>query len=325
MSSRSVRNPFLLVACILLLDIAGCATNPNAPPQLPALQFSNYKFDPASPLEGRIAAAPAFVLDYLNKYDKVNFYRDYSPTDQELSLARRYLSLLPQGYQTILQSHLLGIYFIRNLTGSALTEYAYDEAKNLYAFIAFNSAALSTPMSDWLTLRDQSCFNPDSSDTRLSSDCGISYTGFIYAILHESSHVVNAVLHYHPNPSPKDEKAFPFTVRCWQGFSQPFPQFDFPHRRNLAFYGLNGGPKLSMKDALETYRELSQSPFASLYGSQSILEDFAELFTWSYYAQVLHQQYSTTITQNGITSFTYIPMDNPLVSQRALALINLYN
>jgi hypothetical protein len=325
MSSRKVQSPFLLLACILLLGIVGCATNPHAPPQSPALEFSNYEFDPASPLESRIVAAPAFVLDYLNSYDKVDFYQDYSPTDQELSLARQYLSSLPKGYQTILQSHLLGIYFIRNFMGSAFTEYVYDKAKNLYAFIAVNSATLSTPMSDWLTLRDQSCFKPDGSDTKLSSDCGTSYTGFIYAILHESSHVVDAVLHYHPNPTPKDEKAFPFTAQFWQGFSQPRPQFDFPHRKNLSFYGLNGGPKLSIQDAPQTYRELSQSPFASLYGSQSILEDFAELFTWSYYIRVLHQQYSTTITQDGITSFTYVPMDNPRVRQRALALINLYN
>jgi hypothetical protein len=324
MSSRKVLNTVSLVVCILLLGMVGCATNTHSPPS-PVQQFSNYTFDPASPLADRIVAAPSFVLDYLNKYDKVDFYQDYSPTEEELSLARHYMSLLPEGYQTILQSHLLGIYFIRNFVGSALTEFAYDKDKNLYAFLAINSTTLSTPISDWLTLRDQSCFSPDSSDTKLSSDCGTSYTGFIYAILHESSHIVDGVLHYHPNPTPKDERAFTFAAKFWQGFDRPVPQFDFSHRKNLAFYGLNGGPKLSMKEALQTYRELSQSPFASLYGSQTILEDFAELFTWSYYTKVLHQKYATTITQDGTTSFTYVPMDNPLVRQRALALINLYD
>jgi hypothetical protein len=317
MSSRNVQNSFLLFACMLLLGIAGCATNP-------ALQFSNYQFDPSSPLESRLVAAPAFVLDYLNSHDKVEFYQNYFPTDQERSLALQYLSLLPKGYQTILRSHLLGIYLIRNFTGSSLTGWVFDKNKNLYAFIAINSATLSTPISDWITFRDQSCFKPDSSDTKLSSDCGISYTAFIYPILHESSHVVDAVLHYHPNPTLKEEKVFPFIGKFWQGYSHPRPQFDFSQRKNLAFYGLNEGPKLPLKEALLTYRELSRSPFDSLYGSQTVLEDYAELFTWSYYVQVLHQQYSTTVTQ-GSTSFTYVPMDNPLVRERALALIDLYD
>jgi hypothetical protein len=314
----------VLVSCVLLLGIAGCAANSHIQPQSPAQRFSNYSFDQTSSLDSRITTPPAFVLEYLNNYDKV-VYRAYPPTSEELSHAREYLSLLPKGYQSILGSHLLGIYFIEDLKGSALTEFVYDEAKNLYAFIAFNSATLSVPMSDWLTLRDNSCFKPDGSNARLFSSCSGSYTGFLYAILHESSHVVDAVLHHHPNQAPKDERAFPFVASFWKGFTQPVPKFDFPQRKNLAFYGLGGGPKLSIKDALPTYRALAQSPFASLYGSQTILEDFAELFTWSYYSKVLHQEYSTTVTQDGQTSFVYSPMDNPLVSQRALALVDLFN
>jgi hypothetical protein len=79
-----------------------------------------------------------------------------------------------------------------------------------------------------------------------------------------------------------------------------------------------------MKEAPQAYRELSQTPFASLYGSQSILEDYAELFTWTYYTEELHQHYSITVTQDGKT-FTYVPLDNPLVRQRSVELVGLSN
>ena len=322
--SRDLKKWPVLASCVLLLGIAGCAANPHVQPQSPAQRFSNYSFDPASSLESRITAPPDFVLEYLRNYDKTD-YKAYAPTSEELSRAREYLSLLPKGYQGILGSHLLGLYFIEDFKGSALTEFVYDDARNMYAFIAFNSATLSVPMSDWLTLRDNSCFKSDGSNARLFSNCGSSYTGFLYALLHESSHVVDAVLHYHLNPAPNDEKAFPFVASYWKGFAQPTPSFDFPQRKNLAFYGLGGGPKLSIKEALATYRALAQSPFASLYGSQTILEDFAELFTWSYCSKVLHQEYSTTVTQDGQASFVYSPMSNPLVRQRALALVDLSN
>ncbi len=208
--------------------------------------------------------------------------------------------------------------------GSAVTEYVYDDAKRLYAFIAVNSATLSTPISDWLTLRDRSCFKPDGSDTTVASDCGTAYMAFMYTILHETTHVVDAVYHYHPNPGSKDEKVFPFAAEIWRNISQPVPKFDFSDRTRLSFYGLNGGPKLPMKEALQAYRELSLTPFTSLYGSQSVLEDDAELFSWTYFTQVLHQHYSTTIRE-GSTTFTYAPMENPLVQQRAVGLVDLFN
>ena len=323
MSIHSAHRRLSVFLCVLVLDIAACATIVQAPPQPPALQFSSYQFDPSSPLESRITTAPNFVLDYLNQYDKVDVYRNYSPNDSELSLARDYLRLLPQGYQSALQSRLLGIYFVQNFIGSALTEFVFDDRKNLYVFLAVNSAALSTPISEWVTLRDRSCFKADGSVTQVSSDCGSYYTGLMYALLHESSHVVDAAAHYHAKPSPTDEKAFPFIVEVWRGFSEPVPRFDFPERRELVFYGLNGGAKLPLKQALQAYRHLAGTPFASLYGSQSILEDYAELFTWTYYTQVLHQHCLTTVTQEGQSPFTYSPMDNPLIQERLLKLIHL--
>lgn len=223
MSTRKHPIALPLIACVALLAAVGCWTASRNQARSPVQQLSNYQFDSTSPLAARIVPAPGFVIDCLNNYDKVDYYQDYIPTDQELSSARQYLLALPKRYQSILQSHLLGIYFIKDFVGSGFTEFVFDQANNPYAFIAVNSATLSTTISDWLTLRDQSCFKADGSDTRLLSDCGSTYTGFMYAILHESSHVVDFVLHYQPNPSVKSEKSFPFISQCWQGFSQPLP------------------------------------------------------------------------------------------------------
>jgi len=147
----------------------------------------------------------------------------------------------------------------------------------------------------------------------------------MYAILHESSHVVDLVVHYRNGAKANGERAFPFVSQFWKEFSKTLPQYDFPHRKDLAFYGLNGGPKLTIEEAAQTYKELSETPFASLYGSQTILEDYAELFTWTYYTRVLHQHYTTTITKAGQPIFAYNPMENPLVMERSGPLLSLYD
>jgi hypothetical protein len=242
MYKRRFRTAFHILLSAVLLATAGCAADSHNGARSPAQQFSYYQFDPASPLASRIVAAPSFVVDYLNKYDKVDSYENYLPTDRELSLAQQCLSALPKGYQAILQSHLLGIYFIKGFIGSALTEFVYDKADNQYAFIAFNSATLSTAISDWVTLRDQSCFKGnDSSNIKLLSDCGNSYTAFMYAMLHESSHVIDLTVHYQKKPRANADTAFPFVGQFWKEFTKTLPQYDFPHRKDLAFYGLNGG------------------------------------------------------------------------------------
>ncbi len=320
MCSRRLHIALASLGYLALFALVGCSTVTHNQVRSTAQLRSSYQFDQDSPLESRIMAAPQFVIEYLNHYDKVDYYENYRPTEEELSLAHQYLLLLPKRYQSVLQSHLLGIYLIKDFIGSAFTEFVFDQANNPYAFIAVNSATLSIPISDWVTHRDLSCFKTDSSGTVASTDCGTGYTGFMYAMLHETSHVVDFVLHYHPKPKAGDEKAFPFIGEYWKGFDQPLAQFDFPHRKDLSFYGLNGGPRLSIKDAPRVYSELAKTPFASLYGSQTIIEDFAELFAWTYYTQVLHQHYSITATQTGNT-FTCAPMDNPIVRKRSSALL----
>ena len=319
MYSRRIRVALVALCCFAFLALVGCATASHDQVRSPAQLLSAYAFDPDSSLESRIVVAPAFVIEYLNHYDKVDYYENYLPTEKELSLARQNLRLLPKRYQSILQSHLVGIYFIKDFIGSAFTELVFDPADNRYAFIAVNGATLSTPISEWVTHRDLSCFKADSSGTVASTDCGTGYTGFMYAMLHEASHVVDFVLHYQLKPNAGNEKVFPFIGEYWQGFEQPRAQFDFPRRKDLSFYGLNGGPRISIKDASQVYSAITKTPFASLYGSQTMMEDFAELFVWTYHTQVLHQHYSITVTEAGNTS-TYTPMDNPLVRKRSSAL-----
>ena len=105
-SNRRVLIPLASILGLSLLVLASCATSSKTWPSSPALQFSNYHFDTNSPLEYRIMDAPAFIVDYCDGIDKTSSYQAYHPTDQELSLARRYLSELPRGYRAILHSLL---------------------------------------------------------------------------------------------------------------------------------------------------------------------------------------------------------------------------
>ena len=313
----------------VLLTLLSCAGTPekrffDTIAQNPSKNLRSYKFNSAAPLIGRVKPAPEFLLNALRRMDHVDGYSSYIPTPKELALIDRYLMLLPKSHQELLKSRLISIYFVNNFMGSGLTDYVLDEKGDLFAIMVFNPDALKTDISAWMTIRENSCFIKDDPSVRIKVNCGTQYQGFLYALLHESAHLVDYVDHRTPYVE-QDMKyvaksAIPsstaLTHGVWMDYSTPAPQFDFERRKDIVFYGLQGGPRIKISEAHRMYQRLEETPFSSLYGSQNWAEDFAELFTWHYFTKTLSQPYEIDFFHGQDRTLQLKPMTFPHVVER---------
>jgi hypothetical protein len=150
-------------------------------------------------------------------------------------------------------------------------------------------------------------------------DAGEKYKGFLYALFHEGTHAVDYVKGVTPfADGSMPRKYFPvsplaggFFREAWADYGSPTPPVVIKGRENITFYGLGGGPKLPLSEALAMHRELALSPFISLYGSKSWAEDLAELAAFAFITQKLGQPYSIELTGFGPKPEVFYPMKGP--------------
>jgi hypothetical protein len=328
----------LLLAAISLFLVAGCATTQTAEglrqaiARTPAKNFSSYHFDSTLPLVERVTDAPDAVLKYLLEADQNETYTTYAPSAREMAWIKDDLDNLPSAYKSKLSARLLGIYFINNLLGSGIADYVLDENDRVYAILILNPEVLRHGISDWLSYREASAYTDDAAGDKGFSvriDCGSTYTGFTYVLMHETSHILDYLEHYTPYVE-NDMKVLgikveqtPFTSPLWKDYNHPTAKNDFPLREGLHFYGT--GPRTHIAHAIELYEGLGKTPFASLYGSRNWAEDFAEYLTWYYLTNVLKQPYEIQVFKDARLEFRYDPMSTPKVLQRAGEVIHLLN
>jgi hypothetical protein len=300
--------------------------------ETPAKNLRSYQFDASSSLLARVKPPPDFVVSFWGRTDKAFDYASYMPTVPELGMIDEYLSKLPRHLKDVLQDRLVAIYFINNLRGSGVTDYVLNDHYDVYLIMLFNPAALKTDISTWMTFRENSCFTGKAPDeVSLKINCGKQYSGFLYALVHESAHAVDYVESY----TPYTEKQIKiirqvkttqtlFTKDVWTDRRTPLAPYDFPSRRNLTFYGTDGGPKISISDTPRIYKQFAATPFVSLYGSMNWADDFADTVMFYHLTQVLGQPYEIHLTSKSGSSLVLRPMDSSLVKARFSVIQSLY-
>ncbi|MFA6449741.1 MAG: hypothetical protein WCX65_09750 [bacterium] len=319
-----MKKGFILMLCISLLAICGACSGRKASETIhPAKKFESYIFDPNKPLAGRVETAPDFVLDYLSEFDsdylkKSNLkYTPYTPTATELAEVKKYINELPKGFAGKIAPKLLGIYFVNNLLGSGLTDWVAGEENETYFFMVFNPDVLKIDASEWITDKERSCFKADPA-YNLEINIGSGTSGFYYIFYHEIAHGYDYVEHVTPGEpgldaekkyvelkkkSPNMVSAYPFIDRIWNEYRKPAAAYDYSGRDKITFYGINDGPKLNMSEAPELYTRMLESPFVSLYGSMSWMEDFAEYSAMYMSVKKLNRPWALTIKKDGKTVF----------------------
>ncbi|NPV02444.1 MAG: hypothetical protein HPY53_13805 [Brevinematales bacterium] len=304
--------------------------------------LSSYSTDALSkPLYQRILTAPDFLVKYLIEFDNMPGYKPYAPTAKQLAEISNNIEMLPPYVKKVMQERLLGFYFIDTFLGSGMADFCVDGQGEIYFFIFFNPEILNHSFSEWVTMKDITCFIPDvvaemktldgknKAYSANSIEIAVSgnYTGFFYTLLHEGTHGVDYVKNITPyieeifrsisiffNKPVKDASVF--TKNVWDGIKSPVPEYKFPLRKSITVFGWGGGPKIPMKDAPEVYQSLAGTPFVTLYGATSWAEDLAEFVTYYHMTQKLGQTYTITVKSNGKAVFSYSPMTNDMVKAR---------
>lgn len=275
----------------------------------PSRTLKNFKFDPSSSVVSRIQAAPTFILSKLKAADNCSNYTSYIPSGKEMKLFNDYLKLLPPANINVLQTSVVGIYFVKGFNGGSMIDWIVDDKGNLYTYMVFNSKVLSMDITDFLSNKEMTCFESEKKTMSMEIYAGKKYKGLIYTLLHESTHAVDAMNRITPFVFPSYAKmvktpsdATPFTEDVWNHFNETVEDYDISHRKNIAYY--KDAP-IEMAETLMMYMELEETPFVSMNAGISWSDDIAETVTFFHLTKVLKQPYEVRIKLKGTLLESY--------------------
>lgn len=305
----------------LLGAVPGCG--PKAP-GLPALnRLESYSFNPASLLETRIKLIPAPVLEFFRAFDSRPDYAGYAPSAADRALVLEYLRLLPPAYEKTFRQRCLGVYFVPDMVGYGLADWVAGPDGTIYFQLILNAAVLRESLSETLTSRERTCFIPRAGWS-LRVDAGTGYKGLLYALAHEGGHGLDYAAGLTPYTDdmmppayrPRRPLSGGLFLRRWADYAKPRPEFSFPGRDQVTFYGFGGGPKLDIGGAADLYRGMMAAGFVSLYASKSWAETLADTATFGVLSG-LGLPYRITVAGPGGRKEVFEPMKGPAARQAA--------
>jgi hypothetical protein len=298
---------------ILAFSLFSCRSNRGNDIRPIQQRLENYNGSIAFPVEERILTTPVTILNLLNQLDNVD-YSSYELNTDEKQLFMDYFDMLPLVYKYIIIEKVIGIYFINDFARSGMTEPVYDDYGNMYTVIFLNPEILYQNLPEWINYKDNSIFEDNDSKISVIIECDNTYQAIFCVLLHETCHVYDFINHVTSPLSGETTLHTDFTNGIWNDYNEPIERFDFANRQNMVFY--DTGNKINKEYALDMYTALSHTPFSSLYGSTTWIEDFAESFTWYYLNKYHDIKYVTHIMENEITLLSYDPNENELVKRR---------
>lgn len=319
---------FILLLALSAANIS-CSAGEEKTGRAAAVTPGNYTIPPVGGLSDRVQPTPDFVLDYFAAFDKDIIpenkpYLAYYPTEQELAEIKYAVEMLPDAVREKISPHVAGIYFIENMIGSGWTEWFTDDSGTMYFVLAFNSSVLKKEASQWLSDKERSAFKTDDPAYSINIDIGAGMSGFYYIFYHEAGHLLDYLMKVTPcepgigladsyeRMRPKgliDRETYPFAYDYWLAYRKPVNEYDFAGRDKISFYGLYGGPEMDISQSPQVYERLDESPFITLYGATSYMEDFAEYFAAYMNSRVLDRPWRLTVEKGGELLYS---MENPL-------------
>ncbi|GAB3281895.1 hypothetical protein GCM10027347_57820 [Larkinella harenae] len=250
------------------------------------------------------------------------------PVNHKLTTAQkekvqRAFTLLPPVHQRILKQHLHSISFMDNMPNTALTS-PVDSADVPKLFnITFRAGLLDETISEWASKKENTCFKPSDEAAYSLRVEGGNLDAVIYVLLHEATHIVDAVMAITPHASDKHSivEPTPFTKDIWRTMNVPDDKYLDSLLEKTRF---RSGQAMPISLAPDVYRKLAQTPYPSLYATAAWFEDIAELATIYHLTNRLKQPFYVVVTKDGVEQAKFEPMRNGLVQQRLNQLTVFY-
>ncbi len=276
-----------------------------------------YDNDPSQ----RIKIAPESVFTMFREAGLKPVNHELTPAQNEK--VSRAFSRLPPLHQRLLRQHLHSISFMDNMPNTALTS-LLDSGDGPKRFnITFRAGLLNETISEWASWKENTCFNRTADSSYAVRVEGGSLDAILYVMLHEATHVVDAVTGITPPTSQRHAlvEPTPFTKEVWRTMNAPVEEYVDSLLEQTRF---RSGRPMVISMAPDVYRKLAQTPFPSLYGMAAWSEDIAELVTIYHLTTRLKQPFYVVVTKDNVEVARFEPMKNPLVKPRLKQLAAFY-
>ena len=258
------------------------------------------------PLAQRVAPAPEelvrFAIQYNESTGNASVPAAARPAQDFADDVESAIDTLPLLVKNSLSPRLLGVFFMRGLGSSAVTDVvARANGDIIGSVVAVDIDVFQGRTANgWANWRENTPFAA-STEAQLAvaiaePDHDDRSAALQYVLLHEFGHVLAAGSGLLPDPwkdaSTMGEAAsYAFLQLGWQigqdGSITPLAGQDFALREQVRYY--TSTPELSAAVLPAIYADLARTGFASLYAATSVHEDFAEAFV-TYVHGVLMQK-----------------------------------
>ncbi|ALM50461.1 hypothetical protein AMR72_17145 [Flavobacterium psychrophilum] len=245
-------------------------------------------------------------------------------TANEKEKVGKAFSILPPLHQKVLKEHLHSISFMDNMPNTALTSPVETSGPKKMFNITFRAEILKETISQWATWKENTCYvESEGNEFQVIIDAG-NLNAVVYIMLHEATHVVDAVLNITPHTSDVDALVAhtPFTADIWIEINKPKEKATNALLETTRF---RSGNPIAISSATEVYEALNQTPFVSLYSMASWYEDLAEILTIYHLTQNMKQPFKILVKKKGVIVCTYEPFTNKQVVKRQSTLAMFYD
>lgn len=263
-------------------------------------------------IRDRILPAPDIILDYIRKDNEL---QGYTERPRKPVLDPAFAADIVDAYAELpgivkghINDHVVAVFLVEELGGTAYAELLRDFETNTWGFIVMDVGSLDKRANEWISWRENSPFATKGTyriEAEIEEEGRDARKAAIqYILLHEVGHIVGVAKGAHPNwfvGGPPEQ--WPFTRLSWLTFVgglQGTSRFDdtFTERSNVKYYTFEDAP-LTSGEIYEVYDHLLKTDFVSLYAATNMYDDFAE--TYAMYVHVVLQQrpWKVTIMKGG--------------------------
>jgi len=274
----------------------------------------------------RVLPAPDIIIDYLRKD---NAYQGYDERPRKPDIDPGFLSdiagavsELPDSVQDHIHDHVVAVFLVEELGGTAYGELLNGFDKNKLGFIVLDVGSLDKRANEWFSWKANSPFaikgqyRIEGKIEQKNND--IRKYAIQYILLHEVGHLVGVAKGAHPDwftggPPQK----WPFTRLSWQTWDGGFKgksKYDniFPNRSRLKFYSFEDA-QLTADEIDETYMQWLKTDFVSLYAAINMYDDFAETYAMYVHVVLQNRPWKIRIQEQGKTVREIV---NPILDKR---------
>lgn len=269
----------------------------------------------------RIQIAPESVFKSFREAGMQPVNHTLTPAEKE-KVNKAFAHLTPL-HQRILKQHLQSISFMDNMPNTALTSPVDTGSARKLFNITFRASLLDENISQWATWKENTCFRQEADSSYSVRVEGGNMDAIIYVLMHEATHIVDAVLDINPHPAEANAvvEPTPFTKNIWRLMNVPAEPYIDSLLEQTRF---RSGKPVSISQAPEVYEKLSKTPFPSLYAMAAWFEDIAELTTIYHLTAKMNQPFYIVVIKNDVELSRFEPLKNALVRQRLDQLSTFY-